>query len=550
MGAWTFLHRKAGRLSGDACRNTFEGKDPVTCLAREAIQNSVDARSGPVPVSVTFTWKEDLDLSAVLTNNYWAHALHGGVRSDRLSRCRALLIEDFNTSGLTGSMADMNSNFFKLLGALGGSTKAGGDGGSFGYGKAAVILNSAVWTVIAFTITEDGPALCATSYFNEFESNTGIGWFCEEGGLDDEPLEIIGDEAVELAVRLGIDRGRSLEIGTSLLIPEPTVTLDQLKIEVERYWWPRLVSHKLSVVFADSKQRVTATPKTLDEVKPYVELFDIALKRALPGQGECVRDLVHRGKKLGTLAMRMDDSLNVLSTEESKFGCSIALMRDTLMVVDYYHWNLAPRPGLVGVFVADERLNDDLRMTEPPQHDDWSQKATRASAEQRETARVVKERIRREHNNFVKEYDPPPEEDDRTLTDVRRFFGSLLGSPGKSNPDSKAEPIEIFDRKVHCHQAGDYLVTAGTARFRYQGLKSATLRLSCKVVATESDDSDTGEALPCEATFSLDGKTLQGSQVDLDMGKGDVVECDFKSLPYDPNWTVSVQFSGEVLKGS
>lgn len=445
-------------------------------------------------------------------------------------------------------MSEMNSNFFKLLGALGGSTKAGGDGGSFGYGKAAVILNSALWTVIAFTVTEAGAALCATSYFNEYESNTGIGWFCEEGGLDDEPLEIRGDEAYELAGQLGIDRATSREIGTSLLIPEPTVTLEQLKIEVERYWWPRLASHKLSVVFADSSKRLTATPKTLDEVKPYVELYDIALGRAAPGQGECVRDLVHRGTKLGTLAMRMDDSLTVLSTDESKFGCSIALMRDTLMVVDYYHWNLAPRPGLVGVFVADERLNDDLRMTEPPQHDDWSQKATRASASQRELARLLKERIRREHNGFVKDYNPPPEEDDRTLTDVRRFFGSLIGAPGKSNPDGKAEPIEIVDRKVNCHQSGDQLVTSGSAKFRYQGAKTAPLRLHCRVVATESDDSDTGEALPCEAVFTFNGESVQGPQADFELAKGDVVECAFKSHPYDANWTVSVQFLGELLQ--
>lgn len=62
----------------------------------------------------------------------------------------------------------MRSNFYRLMGGLGGSEKATG-GGSFGFGKAAAILNSQLFTIFAYTITEEADGrskLWGTSYLD------------------------------------------------------------------------------------------------------------------------------------------------------------------------------------------------------------------------------------------------------------------------------------------------------------------------------------------------------------------------------------------------
>ncbi|KAA0237541.1 MAG: hypothetical protein EDM74_09175 [Armatimonadetes bacterium] len=179
MGKWLFLKRRPDRpAGGDAFRRMFERLDPEFALAREAIQNAVDAAADEAhdSVIVEFEMREDCDLEELLgppfsdhasANSYVEPDLRLPVEEARRSG-RVLLIHDYGTTGLTGDMRNMRSNFYRLMGGLGGSEKPAG-GGSYGFGKAAAVLNSQLFTVFAYTVTNEADGrskLWGTSYLD------------------------------------------------------------------------------------------------------------------------------------------------------------------------------------------------------------------------------------------------------------------------------------------------------------------------------------------------------------------------------------------------
>lgn len=88
---------------------------------------------------------------------------------------------------------------------------------------------------------------------------------------------------------------------------------------------------------------------------------------------------MERRGRLGALAMSfVEDELEQEDELKPTIG-SIALVRELGMVVSYYRWSQGPRRDLQGVYLADPRINDDLRMIEDLQHHVWSDKASRAT---------------------------------------------------------------------------------------------------------------------------------------------------------------------------
>ena len=153
MNKWRFPSNDYGEKKGinDSGIATFRGT-PLRSLAREICQNSLDAArdktvriefnafditSDKLPGSdilkdtfercVAF-WN---DQKAVTTKNFFANAI------DRISadRIHMLRISDFNTSGLTGSRAEVNTDWTNLTKSSGVSDKKGTSGGSFGIGN-------------------------------------------------------------------------------------------------------------------------------------------------------------------------------------------------------------------------------------------------------------------------------------------------------------------------------------------------------------------------------------------------------------------------------
>jgi hypothetical protein len=146
---------------------------PLTSLAREICQNSLDARhpQALAPVEVHFAV---VDLQA-------GEFPEISDFRDILARCKAvkpdskkfqqfftkaeevanqeaipcLLISDFHTTGLTGADGAKGTDWYKLTRTVGSSDKSGGLG-SFGIGKFAPYANSDLRTVFYCTLNTDG----------------------------------------------------------------------------------------------------------------------------------------------------------------------------------------------------------------------------------------------------------------------------------------------------------------------------------------------------------------------------------------------------------
>jgi hypothetical protein len=180
---WTFERSgPMGGAAGEAYANTLKspGMPPAHVLAREAIQNSVDAGNG-AKVAVHFRsttlsnsakrdFAEAAGLAAIAER---AEALQLGPNSlIALEKPRTplslLYVEDYNAEGLSGEPHESGSNFYRLLLSLGDRSKARtskGTGGSYGFGKSVYSSSSSIQTIVAYTRFRDEGGVERTRIF-------------------------------------------------------------------------------------------------------------------------------------------------------------------------------------------------------------------------------------------------------------------------------------------------------------------------------------------------------------------------------------------------
>ena len=139
-------------------------KDPVSSLAREICQNSIDAAFGEKPVRVEFSLfqvtREEVpgvdDLAAQIAACYEYKkdspkeepALRELKKSISRDTITCLRVSDFNTSGIFGVKVNKSGvPFYDLTKGSGVSNKGGSSGGSKGIGKFASFVVSTTNTV-------------------------------------------------------------------------------------------------------------------------------------------------------------------------------------------------------------------------------------------------------------------------------------------------------------------------------------------------------------------------------------------------------------------
>jgi len=221
---WTFARNDGGRDSGfhDAGVETFRG-DFDRYLARELIQNSLDARFDPnKPVHVKF---ELLDLetgslpdfSTLKTTfarcaEYWQHDsktrtfFEQAEARARQPKIKALRVRDFNTTGVVGGDSERSKNWYNLVRCAGSSSKDAGEGGSFGIGKNAPFAASYLRTVLYSTLNTDGEHV--------FQGVATLASHFLPNGSTAQPVGFLGG-----------DRGQSVRSRTE--IPKPFVREEQ-----------------------------------------------------------------------------------------------------------------------------------------------------------------------------------------------------------------------------------------------------------------------------------------------------------------------------------
>ena len=160
--------QEVGLNNGDI--ETFKDK-PIKYLAREAVQNSLDANVDDRPVKVyfkTFKLKKDQfpDREGLLKAlegclAKWSHIpdakdfFNDAINVLNNDEIDFLRISDFNTCGLTGS-ENNSGNWHDLVNSTGVSAKEGNKSGSHGIGKNAPFACSFLRTVFYNTLDIKG----------------------------------------------------------------------------------------------------------------------------------------------------------------------------------------------------------------------------------------------------------------------------------------------------------------------------------------------------------------------------------------------------------
>ena len=411
---------------------------------------------------------------------------------------RTLTISEEGTTGLEGPWRGSESKMFLALLSVGFTQKSDGSGGSYGYGKAALIRGSETRTVIAyssFAERKDDPGvdrrLLGVTYWGSHEQNeqnfTGFGRLGSVfANTTVEPT--VNDQADRRAASMGMAARESASPGTTFLLLDPSVSPEDLLRAIEQNWWPAIMSRHLQFTAEVNDydgNTLIPRPRKHPVLRPFIRAFDIAsgtqdsigsherffefrkFEGLTPGRLGLVADL--EGWSYADELEAMDPSLR--KTEKGHRSL-VALIRGPRMVVEYFAAAKAA-PYVRGAFIADEAVDDLLRQTEPQAHDSWQMKSESGGVDSRspELATSIINRIKTNVRDMTKELrPPPPPPDDVKLTVLDDLVKNLLRGSGKARPpgptaEKRYISIQIVEQKLEVASSGDLRLIA---RVRFQ----------------------------------------------------------------------------------
>ena len=251
--------------------------DLADSLVREAIQNSLDARR-QLPVRVRFTF-----LSRIMGEDspYYAglvdHARASRILEDGMGKdtsVRLLLVEDFNTVGLTGSIVREqmpeggSSNYYNFWWREGVAEKQGRQGGRWGLGKITLHAVSglrAFWGVTKRH--DDGRTLLLGKTLLKPHYRDGV-FFDYYGYFGSNGCRPIHDQAIinDFSGRFGIDR--TADPGLSLVIPMVLDEIDSsaiVRAVIMHYFLPIARGELVAEIRPESTSTLTVDSSTLAE---------------------------------------------------------------------------------------------------------------------------------------------------------------------------------------------------------------------------------------------------------------------------------------------
>ena len=460
---WTFAKNDGGRDSGihDAGVETFKGNFD-RYLAREMIQNSLDARHDPNnPVLVKFEVLElnrneipDMDcLKATLARcaEYWSHdkkAKEFFRRAEDISKQEkiiSLLIGDYNTTGVLGGDADRSQNWYNLIRCAGSSSKGGGEGGSFGIGKNAPFAASQLRTVLYSTFNTDEEHI--------FQGvATLVSHNHPQGGISQPTGFLGGQNGVSVRSMANVPpKFRRLQHGADIIVlgfPATENWQNDLLYSVLDNCWP-------AIHFGDLEVKVGDITVKKDNLQTLLETFS--------GQEGFTANLFFQAftapthKFPVTLPLLHEVTL-YLFAGDAELPKRIAMVRKTGMKIFEKPFRSVIPFG--GVFMCrNDHGNKLLREMEPPRHDIWDadypEKGVNRKVES-EYVNFIRDCIRKLTpadeskvisipglNRFLPDDDETPEES---------FDGALKEDHRAETPERSPLPEKIPGRKVDCKE--------------------------------------------------------------------------------------------------
>lgn len=401
-----------GASTAEGIRNQLgrPNLDLLTVLVRESTQNSWDARlgdrSGPVDYRIDLrtvgpahavVWRDLLQRNAPLGGQL---PLRESLRRPSI---RLMAISDRGTKGLGGPTRADNAvtkdhDFVSFVRNIGEPRDTECGGGTYGFGRGVFYLLSRPGTIIVHTRCRVesgyetrliGCALWKSYLAQEAEGKrryTGRHWWGDASGDVVEPL--VGAEAEAMAQRLGLQPFKEKETGTTVVAIDPLLgefkpadAATYLADTITWHLWPKMLETSTGM----PAMRFTVTCDGIDfpvpdpRVTRPLDMFVTAYQRMAAGDGkalECRRPKQFLGR-LGLekrIAPALTPTPAAVTVGIESHVHHVCLLRAPELVVTYHPGPKPPSEHIsyVGVFRADDALDETYAKAEPPTHDAWN----------------------------------------------------------------------------------------------------------------------------------------------------------------------------------
>ena len=383
---------------GEIFRTSGDGAEKFKGLAREIIQNSIDAKRDDIkePLTVKFEFseinKEEIPGIDTLKKHIEGTVKYCEVKEKKYKALNnskkalqilkkqdlnILKISDYNTKGVTGSK-NLNANNCKWKGLIyneGDSIKDSTSSlGSFGLGKNASFAMSLLRTV--FYVTRDieknyameGVAKLYTSYLDNIKY-VSKGFFCNEENGWVKPLyeeDMLGFSNIF----------KREETGTDIIIVEPDIDLDKDKI---KWYLIESIICNFFIAFNENLLEVYVngteiSQSTLEKV--FRDLLDYYNKNDIP-KSELLNntyqylETIDKGEDFSDdLEGYGDICLKLYKTKDTK-GKKVAIFREHGMLIKEYVVNGASQKFSGVLIVKGKEGIDFLKAIENPSHNDF-----------------------------------------------------------------------------------------------------------------------------------------------------------------------------------
>ncbi len=405
-GMWRFVGNNYATETGldTADMETFK-KDPISSLAREICQNSIDARAGEEKVIIEFhsfeidkdsiPGRDRIEKEMISCEEYQKRRqntkdkeqLERMIKEVGRTKIQCLRISDYNTTGLLGVASREETPFYLLTKGSGLSNKIGTSGGSKGIGKYASFVASSFNTVFYSTYTNQQEKgyigickLCSTTMENSDQKTQGIGYY----GVDEKNNPILK--------QISIDPDYKREtFGTDIYI---------LGFKNEETWEKEIVTKVLdsflSAIYYDELEviinNIVINKQTLSSIINNDELITKKYQSSIKSQYILLSDpSVFKDKLPISEYGTVDVYLKSFTKEESYLATNECVM------IRYPYMKITSLKGISSVpcsamcIIPNNQLNKILRAIENPQHTDWELRRIDDSAKRAEVNAIYRE---------------------------------------------------------------------------------------------------------------------------------------------------------------
>lgn len=395
-------------------------KDPVSSLAREICQNSIDAAFGEKPVRVEFSLfqvaREEVpgvnDLAAQIDACYEykkdspkeGPALRELKKSISKSTITCLRVSDFHTTGVVGAKTNERSTpFYNLTKGSGVSDKGGSSGGSKGIGKFASFVVSTTNTVFYSTRANDGS--CAHIGISKLRSTPipgdpdlltmGIGYY----GVGKKNFPILDE------LHLDKEFARSeKEYGTDVYI----IGFNNFKGWQSDIIAKVLESFMVAVMRGELEVVVDGIVVNLNTVKEiiYSDTFQNERTKTEVREIRAQYELLQDDESVTVQELQIDENNSVTvylkqygQQDEGNATKHCVMVRYPYMKITYINSG-AFLPFSALCIIHENELNKKLRAIENPQHTEWEIKRLNDYPDEKRSTHRLKKAL----ENTVKEF--------------------------------------------------------------------------------------------------------------------------------------------------